>query len=71
MSNYLIVIEASGTGFSAYSPDISGCVSTGKSREELESQMREAIELHVDGLREDGQPVPAPSSSAAYVVVAA
>ncbi len=71
MSKYLIVIEETGSGFSAYSPDIPGCVSTGRSREEVERNMREAIEFHLDGLREGGHPIPKPSTSAAYVDVAA
>lgn len=71
MSRYLIVIEETETGFSAYSPDVPGCVSTGRSREEVERAMRDAIAFHLDGLREDGQPIPKPSSSAAYVDVAA
>ena len=71
MSKYLIVIEETDSGFSAYSPDIPGCVSTGASREDVERNMREAIEFHLDGLRQDGQPVPKPSTSAAYVDVAA
>jgi predicted RNase H-like HicB family nuclease len=71
MSRYLIVIEEAGAGFSAYSPDVPGCVSTGRTREEVERNMREAIEFHLDGLREDGQPIPRPSSSAAYVDLAA
>jgi len=71
MSRYLIVIEATGTGFSAYSPDVPGCAATGGTREEVEGNMREALAFHLDGLREDGQPLPAPSSSAAYVDVAA
>jgi predicted RNase H-like HicB family nuclease len=71
MSRYLIVIEQTSTGFSAYSPDLPGCVSTGASREEVESAMREAIEFHLNGLRQDGAPIPKPSASAAYVDVAA
>ena len=71
MSRYLIVIEETPTGFSAYSPDLPGCVSTGRTREDVERSMREAIEFHLEGLREDGQTVPKPSSSAAYVDVAA
>lgn len=71
MSRYLIVIEQTTTGFSAYSPDVSGCVSTGRTRDEVETAMREAIEFHLDGLREDGAPIPKPSASAAYVDVAA
>jgi len=71
MSRYLIVIEETGTGFSAYSPDVPGCAATGGSREDVERNMREALAFHLDGLREDGRPVPAPSTSAAYVDVAA
>lgn len=68
---YLIIIEPTGTGFSAYSPDLPGCVSTGASREKCEANMREAIEFHLDGLREEGDPVPMPASSAAFVDVRA
>jgi predicted RNase H-like HicB family nuclease len=71
MSKFLIVIEETATGYSAYSPDVPGCVSTGRTREEVERSMREAIEFHLDGLREEGLPIPQPSSSAAYVEVAA
>ena len=67
---YLIVIEPTGTGFSAYSPDLPGCVSTGATREACEANMRDAIELHIDGLREEGEPVPQPTTSAAFVDVA-
>lgn len=68
---YLIVVEATSTGFSAYSPDLPGCVSTGATREEVESNMREAIAFHIEGLKQEGEPVPGPSSSSAYVEVAA
>jgi predicted RNase H-like HicB family nuclease len=71
MNRYLIVIEQTTTGFSAYSPDVPGCVSTGRTRDEVEAAMRAAIEFHLDGLREDGAPIPKPSASAAYVDVAA
>jgi predicted RNase H-like HicB family nuclease len=71
MRKYLVVIEKTESGFSAYSPDLPGCVSTGRTREEVERNMREAIEFHLDGLRQDGQPIPEPSTSAAYVEVAA
>jgi predicted RNase H-like HicB family nuclease len=64
---YLVVIEPTGTGFSAYSPDLPGCITTGATREECESNMREAIEFHLDGLRQEGEPVPQPSTSAAFV----
>ena len=71
MSRYLIILEATETGFSAYSPDVPGCVATGKTREDVEAKMREAIGFHIEGLREEGVPVPAPSAVAAYVDVAA
>jgi predicted RNase H-like HicB family nuclease len=67
MKKYLIVIEKTASGFSAYSPDLPGCVSTGDSREEVENNMREAIAFHLDGLREEGQPVPEPQCSSTYV----
>ena len=66
---YLIVIEPTGTGFSAYSPDLPGCAATGPTRDACESQMREAIDFHLDGLRAEGEPIPQPSTSAAYVDV--
>lgn len=68
---YLVVIEKTSTGFSAYSPDLPGCVSAGATREETEANMREAIELHVEGLRAEGLEVPPPQTSSAYVDVAA
>jgi predicted RNase H-like HicB family nuclease len=71
VSRYLIIIEETETGFSAYSPDIAGCVATGRTREEAESAMREAIAFHLDGMREDGLPLPRPTSVATYVDVAA
>jgi predicted RNase H-like HicB family nuclease len=67
MKKYLIVIEETNTGFSAYSPDLPGCVSTGRTREEMEENMREAITFHLDGLREEGQAVPEPRTYSAYV----
>ncbi len=71
MKRYLIVIEETGTGYSAYSPDLPGCVSTGETRDAVESNMREAIELHLDGLREAAYEVPEPHSYSAYVEVSA
>jgi predicted RNase H-like HicB family nuclease len=62
MKKYLIVIEPTQTGLSAYSPDLPGCVSTGRTREEIESNMREPIAFHLDGLREVGQTVPEPQT---------
>ncbi len=67
---YLIVIEPTATGFSAYSPDLPGCAPTGATREECEANMREAIAFHLDGLREEGEPVPQPMTSASFVEVA-
>ena len=64
---FLIVIEPTATGFSSYSPDVPGCTSTGATRDECERNMREAIEFHLDGLRAEGEPIPEPSSSAAFV----
>ena len=66
---YLIVIEPTDTGFSAYSPDLPGCASTGITREECEANMREAIDFHLQGLRDEGETIPQPSSSAAFVEV--
>jgi predicted RNase H-like HicB family nuclease len=71
MKKYLIVIETTQTGFSAYSPDLPGCISTGRTREEIERNMREAIAFHLDGLREEGQPVPEPQSYSASVELSA
>ncbi len=69
MSRYLIVIENAGSNFSAHSPDLPGCVTTGKTREDTRKNMEEAIEFHLEGLREDGLTVPPPSSVAEYVEV--
>jgi predicted RNase H-like HicB family nuclease len=68
---YAIVIEKADGNFSAYVPDLPGCVATGATVEETESQIREAIEFHLAGLREDGTPIPQPSSHVEYVEVAA
>lgn len=67
---YLIVIEETETGFSAYSPGLPGCASTGKTLEETELNMREAIELHIQGLREERYEIPKPVSRSSYVEVA-
>lgn len=71
MMQYLIVIEKTETGYSAYSPDLPGCASTGATREEVEQNMREAVEFHLDGLKLEGLEIPQPTSSSAYVEVAA
>ena len=67
--NYLIVVEKTPTGHSAYSPDVPGCVATGKTRQEVEKNMSEAIEFHLDGLREEGDVIPQPHSYATYTEV--
>ena len=68
---YAIVIEKADNNYAAYVPDLPGCVTTGETIEETEQQIREAIEFHIRGLREDGLPIPEPSSKVNYVDVAA
>jgi len=68
---YAIVIEKAAGNYSAYVPDLPGCVATGATIEEAEAEIREAIEFHLDGLREDGLPIPPPVSRVDYVDVAA
>jgi predicted RNase H-like HicB family nuclease len=68
---YAVVIERAASNYSAYVPDLPGCVATGATIEEVEAQIREAIALHLDGLREDGIAIPPPSSQVEYVDVAA
>lgn len=68
---YLIVIEETETGYSAYSPDLPGCAATGITRKEAEQNMKEAIEFHLEGLKLEGEPIPKPSATSAYVEVAA
>jgi predicted RNase H-like HicB family nuclease len=68
---YAIVIEEAGPNYSAYVPDLPGCVATGASLEETEQGIREAIEFHLEGLRADGAAIPRPSSRVDYVEVAA
>ncbi len=66
MSRFLIVVEETKTGYSAYSPDLPGCVATGKTRRQVEHAMAEAIDLHLEGLREDGVRLPAARSYSTY-----
>ena len=68
---YAIVIEKAESNYSAYVPDLPGCVATGGTIEEVESQIREAIEFHLEGMREDGTPIPPPASRVEYVDIAA
>lgn len=70
MRRFLIVVEQAGGNYSAYSPDLPGCVATGRSPEDTRARMHEAIDMHIRGLREDRLPVPEPSATAAYVEVA-
>ena len=71
MNKYLIVVEETGTGYSAYSPDLPGCVATGKTREEVENRMHEAIQVHLEGLKEDGDFIPSPHTYSTYCEVSA
>ena len=64
---YGVVIEKANGNYSAYVPDLPGCVTTGATREEVQQQLREAIRFHIEGLREDGQTVPEPTSLCDYV----
>jgi predicted RNase H-like HicB family nuclease len=68
---YAVVIESAGLNYSAYVPDLPGCIATGATLAETEAAIREAIALHLEGLREDGLPIPTPSSKVEYVEVAA
>ena len=69
MRRYLIVIEKAGNNYSAYSPDVLGCATTGDTREETRRNMIEALEFHLEGLVEDGDPIPEAESSAEYIFV--
>lgn len=69
--NYLVVIEPTSTGYSAYSPDLPGCVATGATEDEVEQEMRDAMEFHVEGLKLDGYAVPEPTTRSAYIAIAA
>ncbi len=71
MKKYLIIVEETSTGFSAYSPDVPGCGSTGRTKEEVERNIQEAIEFHLEGMRLEGYTIPEPSSYSSYVEVAA
>ncbi len=69
MHRFLIIIEKANGNYSAYSPDLPGCIATGATREEAEKNMHEAIEIHVRGLIEDNLPVPESTSFAEYVAI--
>ena len=69
MYRFLVIIEKAKSNYSAYSPDLPGCIATGKTREEAEQNMHEAIEMHIQGLLEDGLPIPEQESFAEYIAV--
>lgn len=68
---YLVLIEETKTGYSAFSPDVPGCAATGSTQDEVFRSMRKALEFHIEGLRADGEPVPIATTSSCYVEVAA
>lgn len=68
---YMVVVEKGANSFGAYVPDLPGCIATAESRDKVLTLIREAIEFHVEGLREDGQPIPPPTSFSAIVDVKA
>jgi len=69
MHKYLVIYEKAGSNYSAYSPDLPGCIATGKTRREVEKNIKEAIAFHLEGLKEDGLPLPVPSTFTEYVEV--
>jgi predicted RNase H-like HicB family nuclease len=69
MHRFLVVIEKAKGNYSAYSPDLPGCVATGKTRKGVEENMYKAIEMHIEGLAEDQLPIPKPHATAEYVVI--
>ncbi len=71
MKEYLVIYEWAGQNYSAYAPDLPGCVAAGDTLEETERLMKEAIELYIESLKEAGQPVPEPTTKAKPVMVAA
>jgi predicted RNase H-like HicB family nuclease len=69
MYRYLVIIEKGDTGYGAYAPDLPGCVAVGDTREEVEREMRAAIELHLQGMIEDHEPIPTSETTAEYFEV--
>jgi predicted RNase H-like HicB family nuclease len=69
MHKYLVIYEKARENYSAYSPDIPGCIATGKTRRETEKNIKEAISFHLNGLKEDGLPLPVSSSFTEYIEV--
>jgi predicted RNase H-like HicB family nuclease len=69
MKKYLVVVEQTETGYSAYSPDLDGCVATGQTREQVEREMQDAIAFHLEGMARNGDPIPEPRAYSRYVEV--
>lgn len=69
MHKYLVIFEKARNNYSAYSPDIPGCIATGRTRKDVENNIREAINFHLEGLAKDGMPFPEPASFTEYVEV--
>jgi predicted RNase H-like HicB family nuclease len=67
MMKYAVIIEAGERNYSAYAPDLPGCIATGRTLEEVKQVMREAIAFHIEGLREEGLPIPEPTTLAEYI----
>lgn len=68
---YLIILEPTATGYSVYSPDVPGCITTGRTKEETEKNMREAVKFHIEGMRAEGLELPEPCTEASFVDIAA
>lgn len=71
MKRFLIVIEKTKTGYSAFSPDVPGCIATAQTKKAVQNRIRKAIQFHIEGLREEGEKLPKPSSAAVYIDVPA
>jgi predicted RNase H-like HicB family nuclease len=69
MKKYLVVVEKTDTGYSAYSPDLEGCVATGQTSDEVEREMQEAINFHLEGMARNGDPIPEPRTYSRYIEV--
>ena len=67
--NYLVIIEKAGENYSAYLPDVPGCVATGRTKEETLKNIKQAFSMHVQGLKEDGIPLPKPKTEVKYISV--
>ena len=69
MKKYLVVVEKTGTGYSAYSPDLEGCIATGETRDQVEREMQEAIAFHLEGMARNGEAIPEPRTYSRYIEV--